>query len=283
MNDKKQQTEVTGFIQRFHNQCTSRVVDQFANNLSWHFATILKNTFNRGEVLYNPTTDQFVWRDTDDTEYTIDKSQYMSDDCVVPAEYLTEEQLHGIIFPRIYPYQEKWLAEGMEVQTQELQKMFGESYTKYTPLIEFNNRMYFNLTEEDEEGFMIFTAGYCYHYAKLLQTIMGYGEVALCFSRSHCVWFDPGKGGFDFYGVFFDTAFFIPERYWDYDTVVNYSHVPQWDDEREDYTARIFEVRALVAYLKEHPDEIPNLKYIREEITESEASHICVNLDLEDI
>ena len=160
MNDKKQQTEVTGFIQRFHNQCTSRVVDQFANNLSWHFATILKNTFNRGEVLYNPTTDQFVWRDTDDTEYTIDKSQYMSDDCVVPAEYLTEEQLHGIIFPRIYPYQEKWLAEGMEVQTQELQKMFGESYTKYTPLIEFNNRMYFNLTEEDEEGFMIFTAGY---------------------------------------------------------------------------------------------------------------------------
>lgn len=278
-----QELEVMGFINRFHNQCTSRVADQFAYNLSWHFATILKNTFARGEVLYNYKSDKFVWRDTNNVEYTIDNSQFKSDYSVNPNTYLTEEQLHGVIFPRLYPYQEAWFETMMESHTRQLQKLFGDEYTKYLPLVEFNNRMFLVLTEEDDDEYEIFTAGYCYHYAHLLKTVMGFGEVAFCYGVGHCVWYDPGKGGFDILGPNFDTPFYIPEQYCTKDLIADYAHVPQWCDVLEESNLEHSMLKTLVSYLKEHRDEIKNLKYLDNELPESDRCYLCINLGIDNI
>ena len=62
----------------------------FSNGYCYHFAQILKNTFNRGEICNTYPYGHIVWMDNDNTPYDIHGINYSECDYYIPERYLKE-------------------------------------------------------------------------------------------------------------------------------------------------------------------------------------------------
>ena len=87
-------TEVLGFISKFMlhqgtNSESSEVLrKQFMAGYCYHFAHILKSTFNRGTVCWCAPFGHFIWMDEDNTAYDIE-GEYVGDNLYfIPESYL---------------------------------------------------------------------------------------------------------------------------------------------------------------------------------------------------
>lgn len=55
----------------------------------------------------------------------------------------------------------------------------------------------------------VFTAGYCFYFAHMLQVAFNRGRVVFAAPLSHIIWEDDNGCAYDFYGIFYDYAFGI--------------------------------------------------------------------------
>lgn len=68
--------------------------------------------------------------------------------------------------------------------------------------------------EKSEEFRDLFRAGYCWHFAKMLQTTFNRGTVCITFPIGHFIWLDTDGSAYDIDG--FDITehyYYIPEEY----------------------------------------------------------------------
>lgn len=75
--------------------CTAKNEDEyeiirsmFRARYCWHFATILKNVFNRGEVCWAAPFGHFVWVDDNGIPYDIEGVNFGEQDYHIPERYL---------------------------------------------------------------------------------------------------------------------------------------------------------------------------------------------------
>ncbi len=84
--------EVLEFIWNFlHFQgisATDVIHHQFRNGYCWHFAHILKSTFQRGTVCWAAPFGHFVWRDESEVPYDIEGVYLGEAEEFIPEEYL---------------------------------------------------------------------------------------------------------------------------------------------------------------------------------------------------
>lgn len=97
-------------------------------------------------------------------------------------------------------------------------------------VLNFINRFstFFNLweCEKSEEFRKLFRMGYCWHFAKMLQTTFNRGTVCVAFPLGHFVWLDSDGTAYDIDG--FDISehyYYIPEEYLG-DELINFKHIP---------------------------------------------------------
>ena len=84
-------TEVLEFISQFYNKFTGdedSLRMQFRAGYCWHFAHMLKATFDRGEVCWAAPFGHFVWCDTDGTPYDVEGLYCGEASCFVPESYM---------------------------------------------------------------------------------------------------------------------------------------------------------------------------------------------------
>lgn len=68
--------------------------------------------------------------------------------------------------------------------------------------------------EKSEEFRDLFRAGYCWHFAKMLQTTFNRGTVCITFPIGHFIWLDTDGSAYDIDG--FDITehyYYVPEEY----------------------------------------------------------------------
>lgn len=83
-----------------------------------------------------------------------------------------------------------------------------------------------NTEEQYEIIRSLFRAGYCWHFAHLLKTTFGKGEVCVAAPFGHFVWKDDNDVTYDIEGVYCGEAFyFIPESYLG-DALQDFMHIP---------------------------------------------------------
>lgn len=71
----------------------------------------------------------------------------------------------------------------------------------------------------------IFRTGYCWHFAHLLKTTFGRGEVCWAAPFGHFIWLD-NEIPYDIEGVYYgESLYFIPESYLG-DTLRDFLHIP---------------------------------------------------------
>ena len=83
--------EVEGFINHFvnyHEGIQNSLEKQFANGFCYHFALMLKNLFNRGEIVWAAPYGHIMWKDEDETPYDIYGANGSEYDYLIPIEYL---------------------------------------------------------------------------------------------------------------------------------------------------------------------------------------------------
>lgn len=85
----RKDSQVIDFIEEFANRLG---VEPFMNGYCWHFAHILKSTFNRGKVCWN-TFSHFVWLDDTGIAYDIEGIYEGDNPYYVPEEFLGEALL----------------------------------------------------------------------------------------------------------------------------------------------------------------------------------------------
>ena len=86
----------------------------------------------------------------------------------------------------------------------------------------FNNWDY----EKYKEFRKLFTMGFCWHFAKMLQATFNRGDVCIAFPIGHFVWVDTDGVAYDIDGVDITNCdCYIPEQYLK-DELINFKHIP---------------------------------------------------------
>lgn len=79
----------------------------------------------------------------------------------------------------------------------------------------------------EEAPRLLFEAGYCWHFAHMLQNVFGRGEVCWAAPFSHFVWMDEDGTAYDAGGFYDGEGFwFIPESELADDLLDGFRHVP---------------------------------------------------------
>lgn len=80
--------------------------------------------------------------------------------------------------------------------------------------------------KEYEEFRKLFTQGYCWHFAKMLQATFGRGTVCVAFPIAHMVWVDTDGTAYDIDGIDITKCYYyIPEEYLG-NELNNFKHIP---------------------------------------------------------
>lgn len=75
----------------------------------------------------------------------------------------------------------------------------------------------------------LFRAGYCWHFAHLLQNVFGTGTVCNAYPFSHVMWVDKSGIAYDIEGVYVGEAlYFIPEPFF-HNSLKEFRHLPTYD------------------------------------------------------
>lgn len=91
MNNVVGNKQVLGFIDNFYNSFRGNqehLRSLFRSGYCWHFAHVLKSTFNRGEVCWTAPFGHFVWLDIDNIPYDIEGIYFGDAEYFVPEKYL---------------------------------------------------------------------------------------------------------------------------------------------------------------------------------------------------
>ena len=92
---------------------------------------------------------------------------------------------------------------------------------------QFKNHLHNDTAYENIER--LFRAGYCWHFAHLLQNVFGNGTVCNAYPFSHVVWVDRSCIPYDIEGVYYGEALYlIPEPFFN-DNLKEFRHLPNYD------------------------------------------------------
>ena len=80
--------------------------------------------------------------------------------------------------------------------------------------------------ENYEELRKLFTQGFCWQFAKMLQATFDRGTVCMAFPNGHMVWVDDDGTAYDIDGIdITECYYYIPEEYLG-NQIINFKHIP---------------------------------------------------------
>lgn len=80
--------------------------------------------------------------------------------------------------------------------------------------------------ENYEELRKLFTQGFCWQFAKMLQATFDRGTVCMAFPKGHMVWVDDDGTAYDIDGIdITECYYYIPEEYLG-NQIINFKHIP---------------------------------------------------------
>lgn len=187
------------------------IIDNLAETLSWHFASMLKYVLGRGRIVYIEDTNSCWFLDTDGIAYNIATYSFINEysafvnvdrDREVEAY---DELLDSVIFPTMFDniglYYKiyKYCAEIVETTVVDQMELPQEYVTRYSDIVNILARFMTVFSPKVLDKLFV---GHCsIMFAGMLKEVAGFGKVAKSTAENstNIVWFDPESG------IFFDT------------------------------------------------------------------------------
>lgn len=186
--------DVLEFIDKFVSLAPEIMVEVFSNGYCWYFAHILKRHFERGEVCIAAPLGHMVWVDDDDTPYDIWGVNCSECDYYIPERYLgdcLEDFMH--IRSKINFATEADI-ERIIADYKAATGRTGEEVTDFIAAF-LGGR-----AERVDCLTNVYTKGYCYYFAHMLQLAFGRGQVCFLVNMPHVVWKDTDGRIYDVSG-----------------------------------------------------------------------------------
>lgn len=217
----KQNKEVTDRIENFKTELlfkkipgleenknkilTQNIINKLAEELSWHFAFILKNLFKRGEVIYRYETNSCWFMDTDEVVYNIATfERLMCNERIKVIDLQTgyeedPELMDSIIFPTMFdnigPYlsaMNEYRKEITDVLKYDL-GMHTLDTDRYSNIINILARFKVVFEDNKEDSLQIFSTYLGTMFCYMLLEVAGFGEIAYNISNLETFWIDPAN------------------------------------------------------------------------------------------
>ena len=184
---------------------TQNIINKLAEELSWHFAFILKKLFKRGEVIYRYETNSCWFMDTDEIVYNIATfERLLSNEKFKVIDLQTgyeedPELMDSIVFPIMFdsigPYlvaMDEYKKEIINILKYELRVSTLDT-DRYDDIINMLAR--FKVVFEDNKvgSLHIFSVYLGTMFCYLLLEVAGFGDIAYNIYNLETYWIDPAN------------------------------------------------------------------------------------------
>lgn len=118
-----------------------------------------------------------------------------------PRDVLTEDDVK-VMYTTLYLTREELINDDGTDFANIQKEAYGSRYEVSTEVLNFIAGVLYHRSWGFEARRALFRAGYCLHFAQMLERVFGRGRVMIAYPIGHCVWEDSNGVTYDIEGVF---------------------------------------------------------------------------------